>query len=113
MNRIRCIIVTMSLAATPQLLAQVPIYLGSGTVKCSQVVQDFDKNKQTEVVYWTWAQGYMSGVNRVLDESKAGPRNLATARSAPLLAYCRQHPTEFFAQAVDKIFAGLPLVKRP
>jgi hypothetical protein len=59
--------------------AQAPIYTGGGTVKCSQLVQDYDRNKQTEIVYWTWAQGYMSGINRVLDQSKAGTRDLTNA----------------------------------
>lgn len=92
--------------------AQAPIYTGGGTVKCSQLVQDYDRNKQTEIVYWTWAQGYMSGINRVLDQSKAGTRDLTNAgtqaNKASLISFCRQNPNSFFIDAVDKLFMGLP-----
>lgn len=99
-----------------QAVAADPLYVGGGTAACSQVLADYAKDSRVSIVYLTWSQGYMSGVNRALAQFKAGPRSLARAaggddRMQAFLDYCKQHPDDHFIEAVDSFFGTLPVAQ--
>lgn len=105
---------SISIIILPQLAhAEDILYVGGGTALCSKVVADYEKEPRVGIIYVTWAQGYMSGLNRVLDQYMAGPRSVARTaqdedRMKMYVDYCRKHPDSRFIQAVDQVFGSLP-----
>jgi len=88
---------------------------GVGSVTCSKFAQDFRRSTDTEVVYFTWAQGLMSGYNVSLLVAKDNARDLLAKpldeQKAYLRSYCDRHPLQDYYQAVLNMYVTLPVVR--
>lgn len=62
-------------------------------------------------LYFTWAQGYMSGVNLMFGVQNKPPTNFALwslqDEKAFIHTYCADHPLETYEQAVIQLFGSL------
>jgi hypothetical protein len=85
---------------------------GLGLRTCAQFTQDYRKDpKGFDDLYFSWAQGVLSGMNSGLSDSNKidllpagfGPES----QQAFIRLYCDQHPLLFYLQAVYAVFARL------
>ena len=90
-------------------------FVGIGSDTCGVFAQDYRKDgAAVENIYFTWAQGFMSGMNGMLVNEAKGFRQL-TAKStseqkAFIRSYCSQHPLDDYPTAVVALFRSLPVV---
>ena len=90
-----------------------------GVNTCSRFSQDYKRSAIKELQYFTWAQGFMSGVNianqsvqqtqganiiRYRDLSTQTVRNQA----AHIRSYCNAHPVSEYKDAVIDLFGTMP-----
>jgi hypothetical protein len=91
---------------------------GVGTQTCAKFASDYRSSADfTENLYYTWAQGYMAGLNmgvRIMNanaKEKSG-RDVTgltlAAQKAFLRDYCNQHPLADYYQGVIQLFGKLP-----
>jgi len=95
-------------------------YAGVGEISCAKISQDYQRTPtQIETVMMTWAQGFMSGMNRGPQKGAQNSqyRDMAAmtieAQQASLRKYCDEHPTAEFWKAVLDLYFKLPLKKYP
>jgi hypothetical protein len=91
--------------------------MGAGSAACSEYTQQYASEPDTaNNVYYSWAQGYMSGQNIERSSQKKPMRNLAALPIATQLdflrRYCLQSPTSLFAVAAQNLFNALPTISR-
>lgn len=96
---------SLSLAADSQLM-------GIGTNSCAQFAQDLKADTSLEFTYFSWAQGYMSGMNVTLGSANASTKNLnardVTDQMASIRAYCDSHPLQIYGRAAQDLYNSLP-----
>jgi hypothetical protein len=106
------IALAMILTATVANAQQQMVLRGFGASSCSEFAQAYREDPTTvEGLYFTWAQGYMSGANvagRVLRDL-AG-RSLEN-QEAHIRSYCDNHPLSSYAEAVLSLYGTLPTIK--
>jgi hypothetical protein len=96
---------------------------GVGSQTCAKFASDYRSSPEfTENLYFTWAQGYLGGLNmgiRIMGvrmtDAKAKEKNgrdlmglTLDAQMAFLRDYCNQHPLAAYYQAVVQLFSQLP-----
>lgn len=102
-------------------LWQSPIFAasvaaGAGTRTCGQFAKDYQNNLDAaENLYFSWAQGFMSGKNfaAILEGGTVrdvGAKTLESHKSS-LRAYCSKNPLDDFGKAVNVLFESLPVYK--
>ena len=91
---------------------------GPGAHSCAEFARFFRQDPdQTSVMMFTWAQGYMSGLNVAGGASGREVRDLAGMNTKDeewaILNYCDQHPMSDLATAVMDLYKTLPTAKLP
>lgn len=86
---------------------------GVGVTSCADFGKMYKTNPaETELVYFTWAQGFMSGYNGVFLASDQSGRNLAAEsfddQKVHIRDYCDRHPLATYMSAVFQLYASLP-----
>jgi hypothetical protein len=95
--------------------AESAVAAGVGVRTCGQFEQDYRNNPaNTEIIYYNWALGFLSGMNAVADV-EGGPRRDLAAWSFEnkkefIRSYCDQHPLQFYMQGVLQLGLSLPLM---
>src|SRR5262245_54254293 len=93
--------------------AQAARIVGTGTVSCATFLADIARNPMHEREYFSWAQGYMSGI---LMRAPAGKdENLdLTPPAFPVKAqlqffreFCAEHQNDDFADVVERLYQRL------
>jgi hypothetical protein len=79
---------------------------------CSEFAQDYRQNPRSELMYFSWAQGFMTGLN-VTQVSLKRPERDQNARPpsqqmAFIREFCDKRPLAVFADAVAELFSSLP-----
>jgi hypothetical protein len=87
--------------------------MGAGSGKCGDYVREYQRDPDVaNNVYFSWAQGYMSGLNFEQLALKKRMRNLNALPVASqldyLMVYCKQKPDELFVMAARNLFNALP-----
>jgi hypothetical protein len=90
-------------------------FMGLGTSACPNFAVSVDAakadNKDYLLGYFSWAQGYMSGLNNFLLPKKQLNGISKTAQVAELYKYCAAHLAETFSAAVLNLYDKLPDLK--
>jgi hypothetical protein len=86
---------------------------GAGAVSCASFGKLYQNSPQeTELAFFTWAQGYMSGVNLAGVALRRPSRDLdgmpAAHQQLFLRQYCNGHPLASFIEGVNELFEKLP-----
>jgi hypothetical protein len=93
-------------------LAQDIVVSGVGAFSCGQLAQDYSTLSDVEAVWFTWAQGFMSGLNMKMGIDQHQYRNLGAMtveeQKRFLRNFCDQHPLKNFLEAVTALWAGFP-----
>lgn len=86
---------------------------GLGANSCASFVEVSNRKPEVQLAFYSWAQGYMSGVNemRVLvgaDVARVAPTVFdGEAQIVWLLEYCEAHPERSYLHAVFELFLEL------
>jgi hypothetical protein len=92
-----------------------PAIMGPGSVTCGKfAAEDRQNPDQVDSLFFTWAQGFMSGFN--ITETTGTYRDMAAvpidAQKKFILNYCNQNPSLEYAKAVMELYHyKLPLKK--
>jgi hypothetical protein len=86
---------------------------GVGTLTCRQFANMYRGHPElVENVFFTWAQGFMTGVNYAKIAAHSKSANLGTMTTAKqksfIRSYCDAHPSEVFLEAVTNLYFQLP-----
>ncbi|MGB8630218.1 MAG: hypothetical protein WCD69_12635 [Xanthobacteraceae bacterium] len=109
------ILATVALAATcfgvtPAHAAdQQWTFMGVGTETCAQFAREYMKNpEQTDLVFFSWAQGYMSAINDFISPKKVLNSMPTFEQRVRVHDYCQQHPSDRYAQAIPPLLDSFP-----
>ena len=92
---------------------------GAGVRTCGQFATEYRENPTlTEQLYFTWAQGFMTGLNVSTLLSGKGQWRDINARTvedeeAYLRDYCDRHPLEEYEMGVLDLWSKLPFARKP
>jgi hypothetical protein len=86
---------------------------GAGILTCRQFANIYRGHPElAENVFFTWAQGFMTGVNYAKIAANGKSANLGAMTTAKqksyIRSYCDAHPSEFFLNAVTNLYFRLP-----
>ena len=91
---------------------------GIGATSCSQVIANYRKRQPDQqkamfgVIYLSWAQGFMSGINKGNDAMNKPVKNLQawspSAQTEHLMAFCDKNSSKLFVTAAFDLFYALP-----
>jgi hypothetical protein len=90
--------------------AERAAWIGPGTVSCADFGQACrDDRKGAENLFFSWAQGFMSGLNtELLERGEADLNKLSVAEQKELLrSYCEAHPRAAYFAAVFELYNRL------
>jgi hypothetical protein len=92
--------------SVPSIAAEKAGWSGAGTMACGEVAGALQAHPEDENLFFSWAQGFMSGLNTEL--LKHGETDLngipLDAQKEFLLTYCKAHPRAAYFEAVFKLF---------
>lgn len=87
--------------------------VGWGTFTCAQFAQDYKRDVAVEQIYFTWAQGYMSGLNAGDEITKNVSKNLLSKppkeQKFQIREYCDTHPLAKYSEAIVDVWASMAL----
>lgn len=89
--------------------------MGAGSGTCAAYVQEYRRDPDTaNNVYFSWAQGYMSGQNVARDKNPMRDLNALPVSTQLdfLKRFCDQKPTALFAVAAQNLFNALPPLRK-
>ncbi|MGQ0742177.1 MAG: hypothetical protein ACT4OG_07785 [Alphaproteobacteria bacterium] len=118
MRRVTILAIILALNTTSATGAAVAGFQGVGISTCAQFAQLYrDDPENIELIYFSWAQGFMSGMNGVLLRNGESGRNLNSmsveSQQRHLRAYCDKHPLAVYIDAVGNLFQELDEVVPP
>jgi hypothetical protein len=82
---------------------------GAGTMSCGEVTAALQQHPEDENLFFSWAQGFMSGLNTELlkrGETDLNGRSLDTQKQF-ISSYCKEHPRAPYFEAVFKLYDGM------
>jgi hypothetical protein len=86
--------------------------MGVGALSCAQFAEDYRKDTTTEQTYFTWAQGYMSGLNAGTENANKVSVDLHSKtlvdQKIAIREYCAAHPLAQYALSVTATWAAMP-----
>jgi hypothetical protein len=92
--------------------------MGAGTKSCAVFVRTYkDKPKTAEMIYFSWAQGYMSGVNVAAGIKNRDVRSAnlnaipVTAQQRYIRDFCARNPLKDYRDAVDALLGEIRSMK--
>jgi hypothetical protein len=84
---------------------------GIGVASCAQITKLYRADQHTEVWFFSWAQGFMSGINLSEIERTGRSRDLSdySRQETYLRSFCDAYPLLPYARAVVSLFYTLPM----
>ena len=90
---------------------------GVGTYSCAEFTRAIKADPSREMLYFSWAQGWMSGWNLALMDAHKPTADLRTPDGADqrvfLTSYCKAHPAALYMEAAYRLRASRPTVAPP
>jgi hypothetical protein len=104
--RIDAFAIALTLFAARALAAEKAGWSGAGTMACGEVAGALQAHPEDENLFFSWAQGFMSGLNTEL--LKHGETDLngipLDAQKEFIRTYCKEHPRAAYFEQVFKLF---------
>jgi hypothetical protein len=86
---------------------------GVGSVSCAEFAKMYQGNPENaELVFFSWAQGFMSGLNMAAMASQTRTRDLAGItidQKRALRTYCANNPIKNYMDGVIEYYRKLPV----
>jgi hypothetical protein len=107
------LVIAVLLGATSISQAEEIAAQGAGTLTCRQFVNMYRGHPSlAENVFFTWAQGFMTGLNYAKMAAHGVSANLGAMTTAKqksyIRSYCDAHPSGVFLDAVIHLYHRLP-----
>jgi hypothetical protein len=106
-----------SLIATAAIGKERMLLVGIGVETCGRFAESYRHNPDSELIYFTWAQGFLAGQNAVLSVQKHSTRDLfgmpVESQKAVVRDYCDGRPLSLYWVAVMALYSKLPVVAVP
>ena len=108
------LLITLALAATlaTPALAEHAEEMGVGLSPCADFTKMSKGNPATELMFYSWAQGFISAANRSRLMQGGDSANVAAMSSdeqtSRLRSYCKAHPLEEYMYAVADLINRMP-----
>jgi hypothetical protein len=87
---------------------------GIGGYTCAQFTSALNNNPYAELMYFHWAQGFLSGQNLAPTLASRSVKDLTSiseeSQKLLLRVYCNEHPTEPVMRAVSSVWDALKTV---
>jgi len=104
-----CLVVLALLVMSSSANAQKGFeWMGFGTHTCAVFAKAYQGDPKVEVYYFTWAQGFMSGMNTFLRTNSSRAHDLSGIELANqrqyVRTYCDEHPSATYGEAVVILF---------
>lgn len=95
--------------------APVPDTAGVGLVTCAVYGKEYGKNPEyVEAIWFSWLQGYLSGLNAILKVTGHARRNLdgvtPEEKKEYLRRFCNENPLDYYIAGAKRLFLSLPVV---
>ena len=105
-----CAAIILAVAGTPAFAAKKGAGRGVGTGTCVQFGQLYKSDpKNIDLIYTSWAQGFMSGWNfSTLPSYRDLGASTAESQMMRIRNYCDEHPLVPFVKAVLEVYLSLP-----
>jgi len=104
--RIHAFAIALTFLPAHVLAAETAGWSGAGTMSCGEVMGALQQRPEDENLFFSWAQGFMSGLNTEL--LKRGETDLnglpLDAQKQFIRSYCKEHPRAPYFGAVFKLF---------
>jgi hypothetical protein len=108
----------LSVLISSNATAQQYLRMGAGTKSCAVFARAYkEKPKSADMIYFSWAQGYMSGVNQAAkgDSKDSRPANLnamsIAAQQRFIRDFCDRNPLKDYREAVDALLTNIRSTK--
>ena len=102
----------LGLLATPAIAGEHAEEMGVGLTPCTDFNKMSKGKPSTEIVFYSWAQGFISAANRSRLMQGGDSANVAAMtfeeQTGRLRAYCKAHPLEDFMYAVADLINRMP-----
>jgi hypothetical protein len=98
------------LLLTPNATIAYPVQ-GPGAASCADFAKMYQADPSIEMIFYTWAQGYMSAINMSIMADKRPARELAgemVDQKRVLRTYCANNPLKNYMDGVLEFFGKLP-----
>jgi hypothetical protein len=104
--------IAVALTGAAQARDQWP-YMGIGTEGCGKFAQAYGQGgDEIELVYFTWAQGFMSAINGVAKLTGHSQKDLNAVpdseQKASIRRYCNKHPLDHYFMALFPLLKSFP-----
>lgn len=100
-----------AMAATSAARAEPALGQGVGTYTCAEFIRDARATRDGDVLYFSWAQGWMTGWNLAEMNASKPTVDLAllsiTEQRTYVRGYCRDHPAGMYMDAVHQLYESL------
>jgi hypothetical protein len=87
---------------------------GAGAVSCAEFARMYQGDPvHVEDAFFSWAQGFMSGINLAAVTTQRPTRDLAgvaTDQRRALRTYCANNPLRTYVDGVTEFYAKLPFI---
>jgi hypothetical protein len=84
---------------------------GPGATSCGEFAKMYQADPSIELIFYTWAQGYMSAINIAAVGNQKQPRELAgqsADQKRALRSYCADNPLKKYMDGVLEFYGKLP-----
>jgi hypothetical protein len=112
MNQAIYAAITIAVLTTPARADEVA-FLGAGTHTCAEFGRFYQLSPlDSENVFFSWAEGFMSGLNAAEIHATGNSKNLGTmsleSEKQFLRSYCNDHPLAEYTKAIFELFSKFP-----
>ncbi|WP_445215759.1 hypothetical protein ACKWRH_25420 [Bradyrhizobium sp. Pa8] len=88
---------------------------GPGATSCAEFAKMYQADPSIEMIFFTWAQGYMSAINMSVLASDRLARELAgeaADQKRAFRSYCANNPLKNYMDGVLDLYGKLPFYRR-
>ncbi len=111
-NRLFGIIAALCFWPTAGQAEEIYSMMGAGSASCGEFASRYKESPDSaEILYYSWAQGYLSATNLVAIGQGREFRNLRSISSerqrAYIRSYCNKNPLANYIDAVNELYKSL------
>jgi hypothetical protein len=113
--RYRLAIVALLMIASSAAEADPHSIMGIGGNTCAVFAKDYQSNPQIETIYTSWAAGFMSGANMMVDAAGGSSTDISAmslSDKQPFLrSICQENPLSQYLEGVFALMKKMPKFK--
>ena len=101
------LVVALVAATAPATAAEKIIAMGAGLQSCAEFAKAYREDASSEIVYFSWAQGYITASNLCPGFLTDLSAMSVDAQKRRIRAFCDQRPLKNYLDAAEAVFREL------